>query len=101
MVRHGRRLEWWGGPVPVRVDVSEPMACFGDPTVKVTAAVDILGDVAANDDKVLELIALRNMKASVGALAWILDSDVPSPSSPTTPIRQAGPSTVTSQASSY
>ena len=71
MVRQGRRLEWWGGPVPVRVDVSEPMACFGDPTVKVTAVVDLLGDVEASGDTVLGWIALRNMKASVGALAWI------------------------------
>ena len=70
-VRRSRSLEWWGGPVPVRVDVSEPAACFGDPTVKVTAVVDLLGDVAASGDTVLEWIALRNMKASVGALAWI------------------------------
>lgn len=71
MHRQGRRLEWWGGPVPVRVEVAEPISCFGDPTVKVTVSVDILCNVEASDDRVLDWIAVRNMKCSVGSLAWL------------------------------
>ena len=34
LVRDGRTVRWWGGPMPMTITASEPRVAFGDPTIK-------------------------------------------------------------------
>lgn len=65
-------LRWWGGPQPLILTADEPVDVQGDPTVRITAFVDLFTDVPDTRDLAF-LINLRNTLASTGAL--ILDPE--------------------------
>lgn len=71
MTRDGNTVRWWGAPVPLTITVDKPRECLGDPTVKITCHVDILRDVTADENAILELVSLRNTVSSTGATTWL------------------------------
>ena len=70
-VRSPLHLQWWAGPFPLNVTAFGPKKCLGRPTVKLQFHVNLLHDVTASQDEVLELLAARNAVASTGAVAWV------------------------------
>jgi len=66
-----RELLWWGAAQPLRITASHPRLFSGDATIKLTASVRLLVDVAADDYAVTGLISALNRMASIGALVWL------------------------------
>lgn len=73
-VRSERRIDWWGGPIPMRITATEPRSCMGDPTIKVTAAVRMVTEIGEPLGSGLPVITGANA-LTVGFGLWANPGD--------------------------
>ncbi|MSY45028.1 MAG: hypothetical protein F2686_05310, partial [Actinobacteria bacterium] len=52
-----RGFDWWGGPLPLAIQTSEPTLAWGDLTVRVAATCTVVEDVRIDEDDAINLIS--------------------------------------------
>ena len=69
--RGDRRLAWWGAPLPLEFNVSQPRLAMGVPTVKVTADVLILAEIGTSTFERACLLMSTINGLNSGGMMWV------------------------------